>query len=79
MDQGWAEIPWMGRLQWNKEFTCCARGHYQQQNKDELHTLQLKDAQSQVGALLWIALCTRPDLGPWESPQPWCRTVRVRL
>ena len=37
-------------------------GHYQQQTKDELHTSQLKDVQSQVGALLWIALRTRPDL-----------------
>ena len=33
-------------------------GHYQQQTKDELHTSQLKDVQSQV----WIALRTRPDL-----------------
>ena len=37
-------------------------GHYQQQIKDDLHASQLKDAQSQVGALLWIALRTRPDL-----------------
>ena len=37
-------------------------GHISPQERDKTYTEQLRDCQSQVGALLWVSLRTRPDL-----------------
>ena len=45
-----------------KSLPCLNEGHIVPQARDEMYHKQLRDCQSQVGALLWVSLRTRPDL-----------------
>ena len=49
-------------LNGTKSLPSINEGHIPQQERDQTHAEQLRECQSQVGALLWVSLRTRPDL-----------------